>query len=384
MGLSSSGFAARSWRAAALSTLLGCGGGDGEQGADATGASEMTMGTTPGTSSTAAPMTDVTDGSASTEPVDTSTTASDRGWEVVLEADETLGALFSVWGPDADRVYAVGGQQGEGGLSTGTMLVRDAGAWTPAALPADTPKLNWIHGRDALRVVVGERGAILTRDGDDDATPWTLTGCATVLPLWGAWVVADDDVWAVGGDGFDRPPVLCHYDGAGWTNVELPALSVDAKALFKVFAVAADDVWAVGDLGLLIHYDGATWSQVEVDTPSDLISLWGTGPDDILAVGGRASGALVRRDANGWGVTSLAETPGLNGVWMDAVGDAHVVGIGGTIASVAAGSTALELEPVATMLTLHAVWSPGDGTFIAVGGSLELPPPFVGIIVEKN
>jgi hypothetical protein len=39
---------------------------------------------------------------------------------------------------------------------------------------------------------------------------------------------------------------------------------------------------------------------------------------------------------------------------------------------------------VPTILTLHAVWSPGDGTFVAVGGSLEMPPPLVGIIVEKN
>ncbi len=330
-----------------------------------------------------------TSGEASTTTGDGSSTAADTtggepGWELALTLDEDVGALFSVWGPNAAHVYTVGGQQGAGGISTGALLVRTQGGWTPATLPTDTPKLHWIHGGPSLRVAVGERGAILTRDGDGDATPWDTVGCATVLPLWGAWVVADDDAWVVGGDGFDRAPVLCHYDGAAWTQVELPALSIDAKALFKVFAVAADDVWAVGDAGLVLRYDGAAWTQVAIDTPSDIISLWGTGPGELLAVGGRANGVLARHDGAAWSVTTLGDSAGLNGIWMDADGHATAVGIAGTILDVAAASTMPARTTAPTNLTLHAVWSPGDGTFIAVGGSLEMPPPLVGVIVERN
>jgi len=340
--------------------------------------------TSAGPTSSASTASTTSDSASSGPDVDTSTTETVPAWEIALEADESIGALFSVWGPSADHVYTVGGQQGEGGISIGAMLVRSGGAWAPATLPADTPKLNWIHGSDELRVVVGERGAILMRDGDDDGAAWTVHGCATVLPLWGTWISAADDVWAVGGDGFDRPPVLCHFDGIEWTNVELPELSLDAKALFKVFGVAADDVWAVGDAGVLLHWDGDAWSQVVVDTPSDLISLWGPSTDELLAVGGRANGVLARKDAAGWTIAALAELSGLNGVWMDAGGEAHIVGIGGTIAVLPAGSLTPEIEESPTILTLHAVWSPGDGTFIAVGGSLEMPPPLVGIIIEKN
>jgi hypothetical protein len=364
--------------APALAFVLACG---------AAGGTDTTTSDTetPTTSSDATSAGSTTSSTASTGPdIDTSTTEAVPAWEIAFEAGESIGALFSVWGPSGDHVYAVGGQQGEGGVSTGAMLVRSAGTWAEVALPQGTPKLNWIHGNDELRVAVGERGTILMRDGDDDATQWTSYGCETVLPLWGAWVSAVDDVWVVGGDGFDRPPVLCHYDGVAWTNVALPELSFDAKGLFKVFGVAPDDVWAVGDAGLLLHWDGTLWSQVVVDTPSDLISLWGPSGDELLAVGGRANGVLARKDAAGWTLAALAEVSGLNGVWMDAAGEAHIVGIGGTIAVVPPGTLTPEIEESPTILTLHAVWSPGDGTFVAVGGSLEMPPPLVGIIVEKN
>jgi hypothetical protein len=309
-----------------------------------------------------------------------STTGGDPQWMPVVEVGEDVGAFFSVWGPSADLIYAVGGQQGAGGLSIGAMMRREGGTWSAAELPDDTAKLNWIHGRDALRVVVGELGTILVRDGDDGE--WELFGCGTVLPLWGVWISAADDAWAVGGDGFMRDPVLCHYDGAAWTMVELPELTVDSKGLFKVFGVAPDDVWAVGDAGLLLHWDGSTWTQVEVDTASDLISLWGTGADELLAVGGRANGTLVRYDGTAWTATALTG-PGLNGIWMDADGTARIGGTQGTIAVVPPGSATPEPEDAGTLRTIHAVWQADDGRTYAVGGSIDLPPPFVGVILER-
>jgi hypothetical protein len=310
-----------------------------------------------------------------------STTADPPAWETVVEAGEDVGAFFSVWGPSPDLVYAVGGQQGAGGISIGAMMRREGGTWSAAALPADTAKLNWIHGRDALRVVVGELGTILVREGDEG--DWQLFGCGTVLPLWGTWISAADDIWAVGGDGFMRDPVLCHFDGAAWTMVELPEITVDSKGLFKVFGVAADDVWAVGDAALLLHWDGTAWAQVELDTEADLIALWGAGASELLAVGGRASGALVRYDGDAWTVAELA-TPGLNGVWMDEAGNARIGGQMGTIAVVPRSSTTPDApEDSDTLRTIHALWQDASGRTYAVGGSIDQAPPFVGVILER-
>lgn len=260
------------------------------------------------------------------------------GWQVVVEVGEDIGAFFSVWGPSAALVYAVGGQQDEGGVSIGALWVRQDGAWTADALPTDTAKLNWIHGLDERRVVVGENGTILMRDGDTGE--WTVHGCATVLPLWGAWVSAPDDAWAVGGDGFDRDPVLCRWDGSAWT-------------------------------------------QVELDTQADLISLWGTGPTELLAVGGRANGTLVRYDGAAWTVTTLPDYAGLNGVWMAADGRARIGGVQGTIAIVEPGGAAPMREDSGTPRTIHALWQDDGGRTYAVGGSIDLPPPFVGVILER-
>lgn len=364
---------------------VACGGGSGGTGhASSEGSSGATTtaatsdGTTTTEVSSSATAVDTTDSTA------TETTGGEPTWQVAFEADQSLGAFLSVWGPSADLVYAVGGQQGAGGLSVGAMLRREGGSWTAASLPADTAKLNWIHGVGDTRVIVGERGTILMRDGDDDATAWTSHGCGTVLALWGVWVFAADDAWTVGGDGFMRPPVMCHYDGVAWTEVELPTLSVDSKGLFKLFSPAPGELWAVGDAGLLLHAVDGVWSQVEVDTVADLISLWGTGPDELLIAGGRSNGALARRDADGWATAAFAELPGLNGVWMDEGGLAHVVGIQGTIATVAPGSLApVTIDPI-TVLTLHAVWGAPDGRMYAVGGSLEQAPPFVGIVLERD
>jgi len=365
------------WRGRAVVVLgvatvlaLACGGGgaspeDGEGSSDGSPTSSAGSTAVDGDGSSSA------DGSTGAEP----------GWEVVLDAGEDVGAFFSVWGPSAAHVYAVGGQQGEGGLSIGALYVRAGDAWTPADLPPDTAKLNWIHGSETTRVVVGENGTILVRDGDEGE--WTVHGCATVLPLWGVWVTAPDDAWAVGGDGFDRDPVLCRWDGASWSQVELPAITVDSKGLFKVFGLAADDVWAVGDAALLLHWDGSAWTQVELDTQADLISLWGTGPTELLAVGGRANGVLVRYDGAAWSVTTLPDYSGLNGVWMAADGAARIGGVQGTIATVAPGATMPAREETGTPRTIHALWQDETGRTYAVGGSIDLPPPFVGVILER-
>ncbi|MBC8072098.1 MAG: hypothetical protein IAG13_27505 [Deltaproteobacteria bacterium] len=358
---------------------LGCADGDGNADASATSNGTTTGSSSEGSSTNAATSSvDASvDASGSSE-----STASAEPWRVAFEVDEQTGALLSAWGPSAAHVYAVGGQNGPG-VSTGAMLVRERGQWSELELPADTAKLNWIHGNGELRVAVGERGVILMRSGDDAATPWETFGCGTVLPLWGAWVVADDDVWTVGGDGFSHAPVLCRFDGGQWSQLELPADAVASKGLFKVFGLAPDDVWAVGDGGLLLHLGASGWQAVDSGTDVDLISLWGTARGELVAVGGRASGVLARK-TEGWTIADLGESvPGLNGVWMDPSGTATVVGILGTIATLEPGGLTPAFEPAPTMSTLHAVWSPGDGTFIAVGGSLELPPPFTGVILER-
>lgn len=312
------------------------------------------------------------------EGVDSSGT-NDSGWMTSLELDDTVGALYSVWGPSPDNLYAVASQPLDGGLSAGAVYRWDGTDWSAEDLEEGTPGLNWVFGRDDTRFAVGELGAILVRDGDSGA--WNSHTCGTILPLWGVWGAAPDDAWAVGGDGFNRDPIACHFDGETWTLTEFSELSFESHALYKVWGTAADNVWAVGDEGLILHYTGAKtgWTEVPSGANGDLISIWGTGPTEILAVGGRSGGILSRYDGTSWQTETAPEFAGLNGVWMAADGTSTIVGPQGGIGVVEPGQLAPVAEDSGTFLALHGVFGFDGGARWSVGGSLDMPPPHVGV-----
>jgi len=238
--------------------------------------------------------------------------------------------------------------------------------------------LHWIYGVDGELWTVGRQGAALRREGDT----WVshATGIDTIL--WGVWGAHKDALWTVGGDGVDDPPVLLGWDGAAWSAVTLPPTG-DSGGLFKVWGSGTNDITAVGDRGLALHFDGAAWTVQPTGDLADLISVWGRAPDQHLAVGGRANARVARWDGAAWtGETLLL--PGLSGVWMDASGAATLVGNQGTIAELPAGSMTPNLQDSPTLLLLHAVFGFTDGPRFAVGGSLNGAPPYVGVIVSRG
>jgi hypothetical protein len=303
----------------------------------------------------------------------------DPNWHVGHDPGMGVGALFATWGRSPTEYYAVGGEPTAADMGGVGFLHRyDGMDWRLEETADDAPVLYWVYGIDGELWISARFGTVLHQDADG----WTKARCDTGLPMWGIWGASNDDVWVVGGDGQDSDPFMCHYDGSAWETVDLPDAG-ESKGLFKIWGTAADDIWAVGDRGLLLHYDGSAWTQVPVDTEFDLIALWGTGPDEILAVGGRATGVLARYDGDAW-VTQDVDTPGLNGVWMDEDGTAIIVGVSGYVGEVATGELKPEPTDSGTFLTLHAVHGLDGARNVAVGGSLSMPPPFSGIIVQRG
>ncbi len=374
-------------RVGCAACVIACGDSASDDDGDSTSAGSDSGTAT--TTATTAPTTgdDVgTSAGTATSGVDDSSSGSSGGppaasWTTSLEVDETVGVFLSVWGDGAAPLYVVGGQTQPDQLTVGAMYRYDGVAWASEMLPSSTFTLNWVFGVEDRRMAVGDFGEILMRDGDDGT--WTELSCMTTLPLWGVWGAAADDLWIVGGDGFDRDPILCHFDGVDVTQAVLPEPTFETHALFKVWGTSADDVYAVGDNGWIVHYDGVEWTEQASGTTSDLISLWGTGPEEILAVGGRASGVIARFDGTGWTATDQPKLPGLNGIFMDDDGTATVVGALGLAGRVAAGGSVVEVEPTGTQLTLHAVFGPPDDELYAVGGSLDQAPPYVGIVLTR-
>jgi hypothetical protein len=133
-----------------------------------------------------------------------------------------------------------------------------------------------------------------------------------------------NDVWAVGrtSSGFGEQPLILHYDGTEWSNVDLP-FEIDG-VLNGVAAISPTDVWAVGSVGdaaasleraLVLHWDGATWADVEMGRAtgggkSALVDVEGVSPTDLWAVGYHHFRPLILRfDGDGWS-RSPTEIPG--------------------------------------------------------------------------
>lgn len=293
-------------------------------------------------------------------------------WQVVME-DVEEGAMMSAWGPSKEEVYVVGGQPEEGHVWRWSK-----GQWQSFEV-GQGPMLNWVHGVDGQIFMVGNQGrALRIVDGEVEALE---TGVD--VDLWGVWAATPEQVWAVGGDArdFEGQPVMLYFDGVQWEPIEVPELDREANALFKIWGTGADHLFAVGALGVILYYDGQSWAQVSTGTADDFVSLWGRSDEEIVAVGGRSNGVVARWNGEGFEAEVLPGVPGLNGVWVDCTGQAHINGIDGYAGRAEGNGWQVQRESTPTTTVLHASFGVDDGPRFAVGGSLLSSPPYRGVLL---
>ncbi|MEM6958574.1 MAG: hypothetical protein AAF645_23025 [Myxococcota bacterium] len=304
----------------------------------------------------------------------------DGDWSPAFDAD-ARGWILSVWGPDdGDALFAVGGQPG-----AGAMTRFDGSDWNPVDV-GGAPLLNWVHGLNESDYVVVGDGGFIARGNGTTLTPFS--NVPTAEQLWGAWMNAADDIWAVGGAGVDTSEaVVLHFDGRAWTKETLPALErPNVFAFFKVWASGPDDVIVVGQRGVILRYDGSEWREFGAGTSDDLISLWGTGPDRVVAVGGRGNGVMATWNGTEWRSVRLSPLAALNGVWTRNGRDVHVAGIQGTLAVVDFDSFVFRESFTDATLDFHAIFGRSSG-LTAVGGNLAAgtsAPIFNGLAWERS
>ncbi len=54
--------------------------------------------------------------------------------------------------------------------------------------------------------------------------------------------------------------------------------------LSSIWGSGPNDVWAVGAGGSVLHWDGSAWTSASVGTTQSLYAVWGSGPSDVWAV----------------------------------------------------------------------------------------------------
>jgi hypothetical protein len=285
--------------------------------------------------------------------------------------------LLSVWGRGADDVYAVGSDAGEGPL----VLHYDGQSWERLATGV-RGDLWWVNGRaEGSIFMVGAAGMILRYDGTSFTRMDTPADTGTVF---GVWMAAEDDVWAVGGSG-DREGFAWRYVGTAWAPIDLPG--IDGRGLFKVWGNGPDDVWLVGAAdearGLtaaVYHWDGTALSAVETDFGSTLIAVHTDG-DRAVAVGGSGTAGVLELEGGAWVDHSPAFIPQMAGVWLPPGDGGWSVGYQGVILRGNGGEWVEQETEFSFVPAFHSVWVDDEG---GVGGQVIASPISRGVVVHRG
>lgn len=124
-------------------------------------------------------------------------------------------------------------------------------------------------------------GDLCTADGWCWVAPYPFGGHVRAVFGSGqtAWVATD------GG-------ALYRHEGSDWSAVFLG----EQEEVNALWGSGPNDIWAVGRRGLMLHYDGAEWRYSTPLFYDDLLSVWGTASDNVYAAGGR----LLHYDGIAW------------------------------------------------------------------------------------
>ena len=259
-----------------------------------------------------------------------------------------------------------GGGVTDGGTTDGGGSVSDGGWRTLTGLTTQDLRGVWGSGPDDVWAV-GLNGAILRWDGSSWAA---VDGGSPNTSYFGVWGTVGDGggsrVWAVGA-GPGGSGVIHHWNGSGWIS----QATACNTTLYGVWGSGPDDLWAVGASGKICHNDGSpSWTLVDSGTTSSnhLRGVWGSASNDVWAVG---ETAIAHWDGLGWATLADGGPPqGLYGVWGSGPSDVWAVGGAGTVLRYDGAAWAVDGSPGAG---LQGVWggAADDVWTVGLGGTLK-------------
>jgi hypothetical protein len=264
--------------------------------------------------------------------------------------------LRAVWGNSGSDVFAVG--------DGGTILHYDGVDWSNMDSGTSQPLYDVWGSSGSDVFAVGDGGTILHYDG----MTWNAMSSHTSVRLEGVWGSSGRDVFAVGHVSVNGDTVL-HYDGTAWHSMTIGATS-RSRRLYGVWGSSSHDVFAVGGRGTVLHYDGAVWSVMRTALPMDpypdyYYDVWGSSASDVFVVGsGRTGVVILHYDGVNQGSGYVDNSYGsLRSVWGS--GEDDVFAVGGTILHYDGVTWSAMSNP---SVQLYGVWGSSGSDVFAVGG----------------
>ncbi len=162
----------------------------------------------------------------------------------------------------------------------------DTGGWKEID-PRPRPLIRSVWGLKADDLyAVSEHGKVWRWDGVRLAEMDSLTE----INLGGIWGSSPSDIHVAGVRG------IWHWDGHTWKQTWETWRGGVAFG-FEMWGSGPQDIWAVGSDGSMVHFDGSEWGRITGVTKKNLRAIWGSGPNDVY-VGGDET--LVHFDGEQW------------------------------------------------------------------------------------
>ena len=321
-------------------------------------------------------------------------------WCPVPTTVSSLYSLTAIWGSGANDVWAVG--------SGGTIVHYDGTAWkkTPTdPVTQNTFRSVWGSGPNDVWAVSMTDVIFHSTGYANGAATWTLEpGPGAALPEQRAatavWGTGPDDVRIAFRPRFLIDPEVGYYNQ--WVKTADPGGGgtwgmARGEGSIHGFWGTASDLWYVADnsetngwqRGMTVHgtknaTDDMEWTVVESQSTERLEGIWGSGPNDIWAVGDNGTIRRLRNGASRWDIVPSPTTEPLHAIWGSGANDVWAVGDNGTILHFdgtgwkkSTAAFAIGKKP-----RLAGVWGSGPNDVWIVGDSVALhytgPKPGTG------
>ena len=149
-------------------------------------------------------------------------------------------------------------------------------------------------------------------------------------------------------------------------NLWSPMTSNTNSYLEGVWGSGSNNVFAVGLDGVLPHYNGSSWFLMNSLNATNLYGIWGSASNDVFSVG--ANGKIIHYTGSGndWVLMTSNITDALHGVWGSSSSNVFSVGQNGTIIRYNGSTWSSKMSSNVTV-TLFNIWGSDTNNVYAVG-----------------